>query len=93
MMSLIGFGFRTKTGKVLKPEKKMMNLNARDIVVVQVGFRFLIMSLFTNEDSGSKIEIKNCSIFLEFFQSWQFASKQFITQCRSKSFCFGQFLF
>ena len=45
----------------------MMNLNARDIVVVQVGFRFLIISLFTNEDSGSKIEIKNCSIFKNFF--------------------------
>ena len=44
----------------------MMILNARDIVVVQVGFRFLIISLFTNEDSGSKIEYKNCLILRMF---------------------------
>ena len=44
-----------------------MNLNARDIVVVHIGFRFWIMSLLTSEDNGSKIEHKNCSIFLHFF--------------------------
>ena len=38
-----------------------MNLNARDIVVEHIGSRFF-MSLFTNEDSGSKIEYKNCLI-------------------------------
>ena len=44
-----------------------MNLNSRDIVVVHIGFRFLIMSFFTSEDRGSKIEYKNCSNFGLFF--------------------------
>ena len=59
-----GLWFPDKNSKSTKArEKKIMNLNARDIVVEHIGSRLFIMSLFTNEDSGSKIEHKNCTIF------------------------------
>ena len=42
-------------------------MNSRYIVVVHIGFRFLIMSSFTSKDRGSNIGYKKCSNFGLFF--------------------------
>ena len=44
-----------------------MNLNARHIVVVHIGFRFFDYVFFTSEDRGSNMEYRNCSFFFTFF--------------------------
>ena len=44
-----------------------MNLNARDILVVHIGFLFLIISLLTSEGGGQTYLFEKCLVLGDFF--------------------------
>ena len=48
-------------------ESNQMNLNARDILVVHIGVRFLIISYLTSEGGGQKYIFEKCLVLGDFF--------------------------
>ena len=58
-----GLWFPDKCSESTKAkELNQMNLNTREIVVVHIGFRFLIIFDFASEDRGRKSIFEKCSV-------------------------------
>ena len=64
MKLFIGLWFQDKGSEIAKfRESNQINLNTKDIVVVQLIFVLLIIFDFTSESRGSKIDIRKVPIF------------------------------
>ena len=70
-------------------ESNHMNLNTRDIVVVQIGFCFFIIFDFTSEGRGRKSTFENCSFLGAFFRHYTSLVNILLNNIEQKLFNFN----